>query len=332
MRSSNIHSEIHIVIMAHEREMETNRAINAIDNVDFGIPVRITVSDNPSSPEKALRNLPKHVHHVIREPSGDTCWHFNKIISEFDSEWALITHDDDEILPEFGNLFRQNSHNRKIGVVTGRSTIFDSNHSELILDSYEKRLIDAGIACHFSEPRVNFTELLFRHGSLFPASAIAVRTSILKSMPGMSAEMGLAYDLSYSMRVSSKNGVAFEGVTPVMKYYLHGNNSVFSEEAAGGLHADLVISRIESLGLGLLNYEYKTVVTLVKNIIKAKLISGAYKRPDKMRVINEHIHRYRHKIKFGYLLLLALFPYKAGWIGFFVRSILKTKVRKEFRI
>ena len=93
---------ISVVIMAHERQEETLRAVQALLKVDFGSSTEIVVSDNPSTPEKIIKNLPPQIVHRVRNPSGESLWHANQILQELDHEWTLLTHDDDEILPHLG--------------------------------------------------------------------------------------------------------------------------------------------------------------------------------------------------------------------------------------
>lgn len=116
-----------VVIMAHERQEETLRAVDALLKVNFGCPTEIVVSDNPSTPDRIIKNLPPQIVHRVRNPSGESLWHANQILQELDHEWTLLTHDDDEILPRLGELFRIYKTDPEVMVITGKSRIFVNN-------------------------------------------------------------------------------------------------------------------------------------------------------------------------------------------------------------
>jgi len=321
---------LHIVIMARERQIEVLRAISAIRNVDFGMKTQITVSDNASIPEKALKNLPQDINHVVRIPSGDTFWHFNKIISEFDSDWALITHDDDELLPEFGAFFQKYSSNKNVNVISGRSRILNTEGIEIFSKDYEARLESAGLVTNESKFVEDFPELLFRFGSLFPASAIAVRTETLRSMPMMTTETGLAYDLAYSFRISSRAGVFFEGSKPIMNYYIHGGNSVFSSEAFSGLHFDLLIARLESIKLGIVKPSFLKYLKLLADSVKARLISFSFGNFEKVVFYDSFVKRDKNSIPFGFLFTISRFNFKFKALFKLIRKTLERKVSRTY--
>ncbi len=321
---------LHIVIMARERQAEVLRAISAIGNVDFGMKTRLTVSDNASTPEKALKNLPDGIEHVVRNPSGDTYWHFNKIISEFDSDWALITHDDDELLPEFGAFFRKHSSNQNVNVISGRSRILNAEGLEISSKDYEARLESAGLVSNETKLVEDFPELLFRYGSLFPASAIAVRTGTLRSMPIMTTETGLAYDLAYSFRISSRAGVFFEGSKPIMNYYIHGGNSVFSSEAFSGLHFDLLIARLESIKLGIVKPSFLKYLKLLADSVKARLISFSFGNFEKVVFYDSFIKKYKKSIPFGFIFTFSRFNFRYKALFKLIRNMLEGKVSRTY--
>ena len=321
---------LHIVIMARERQTEVLRAISAIRNVDFGMKTRITVSDNASIPEKALKNLPPDIEHVIRIPSGDTFWHFNKIISEFNSDWALITHDDDELLPEFGAFFRKHSSNENVNVISGRSRILNTEGLEILSKDYETRLESAGLVTNETKLVENFPELLFRYGSLLPASAIAVRAETLRDMPIMTTETGLAYDLAYSFRISNRAGVFFEGKKPIMNYYIHGGNSVFSSEAFSGLHFDLLIARLESIKLGIVKPSFIKYLKLLNQSLKARLISFSFGNIEKVAFYDFYVGRERKSIPFGFIFTISRFNFRFKTLFKFIRNTLERRVSRTY--
>jgi hypothetical protein len=317
---------LNIIIMARERQSEVMRAISAIRNVDFGMKTQIIVSDNASVPEKALKNLPPDIKHLLRFPSGDTFWHFNTIISETDSEWVLITHDDDELLAEFGTFFQTYSSDENVSVISGRSRILNSEGKEIFSKDYETRLISAGLVSNEIRPISNFPELLFRHGSLFPASAIAVRGELLKNMPTMTTDTGLAYDLAYSFRVSNKTNVVFQGSTPIMNYYIHGGNSVFTPDAFSGLHFDLLIARLESIKLRIVKPNIRKYSKLILESLKARLISYAFGNLDKVLFFDSYVNRNKKSLPFGFVFSILKFKFRFKFFLNLVRKSLERRI------
>ena len=69
-----------IVIMAHERQAETLRAANAILKVNFGCETEVIVSDNPSTPDREIKNIPTGIEHKVRNPPGSSYWHVKQIL------------------------------------------------------------------------------------------------------------------------------------------------------------------------------------------------------------------------------------------------------------
>ena len=327
--SKTNYPELNIIVMARERPIETSRAIRAISKIDFGCDVNIIVSDNPSTPEKALSNLPKEIKHKIRVPSGDTYWHFKTIISESKTGWILITHDDDELLPELGEYFKEYSWDPTVSVITGRSNIVRSDGRRIHSKSYEKRLRKSGLLSRSSIAHTDLELKLFRFGSLFPASAIIVRSEVLIKMLEMNIEVGLAYDMAYSMRVSKGSIVMFQGDTAIMNYYLHGGNSVFSEEAIGGLHADLAICRLDAINSGLLNPSFRDYLGLMTRVFKARLISSAFNNKDKVKVLDKYVNAALNSRPNNLVLLISSFSLDFPFTNFFIRKLLTWKVGKS---
>lgn len=238
---------IEIVIMAHDRQMETLRAVTALRAIDFGVPTAIKVSDNPSSEASVVKGLPSDIEHIVRSPCLSANDHAKKIWSEFGYEWTLLTHDDDELLPALGEIFRRFSKFDNVSVITGLSEIINKDGNTIREIGYENRLAAAGLLGQLSTERNDLAQELFDLGSLFPASAIIMRGNHKIDFANWNTDFELAGDLAHSMYAAQEGAVVFEGRTPVMKYHLHGGNSVLTSGAAGGLMADFTVTRLQFL-------------------------------------------------------------------------------------
>jgi hypothetical protein len=305
---------ISIVIMAHERQEETIRAVESILTVDFGCPTEIVVSDNPSTPENIIKDLPPQVVHKVRNPSGDSLWHATQIFNEIDHEWTLLTHDDDEILPHLGKVFRDYNKDPEIMVITGMSRII-VNDVETEDQGYLKRLAKAELLGSRPSTRNDLFESLFDIGPLFPASAMIVRTNFLRTRAPLNPDYDLAGDLAHSMSIANNSKVVFEGSSYVMNYHIHGGNSVFTPRAAGGLMADFTIVRLSEAVRNNLEITKNRKRMLIKAIIVSRILAKAFHLGERYSNVYLYAQKFNkkfpeQKISFIYLLPVPLGPLK----------------------
>jgi hypothetical protein len=305
---------ISVVIMAHERQEETLRAVDAILKVNFGCDTEIVVSDNPGTPEKTIKNLPTQVLHKVRNPPGDGLWHANQILQELDHEWTLLTHDDDEILPHLGELFRKYSTNNEVVVITGKSRII-VNGIETTDQGYTTRLKRAQLDGTSPVLRKDLFDSLFDIGPLFPASAIIVRTEYLKKHSKINPDFNLAGDLALSMTLANDANVIFDGSAFVMNYHIHGGNSVFSTDAAGGLMADFTIVRLSEAVSNNLVITKARQIMLIKAVLVSRILAKAFHLDDRYSNVRSYAIEFNRKfpeqrIGIFYLLPILLGPLK----------------------
>jgi hypothetical protein len=307
-------SGISVVIMAHERQEETLRAVNAILKVDFGCATEIIVSDNPSRPEKTIKNLPSQVLHKVRNPPGDSLWHATQILQEVDHEWTLLTHDDDEILPHLGELFKKYSKDPDAVMITGKSCII-VNGIETVDLGYITRLKRARLDGSSPVSRLDLFESLFDIGPLFPASAMIVRSEHLRKHKSINQDYDLAGDLAQSMALANNAKVIFDGSKHVMNYHIHGGNSVFSNRAAGGLMADFTIVRLSEAVSNNLIISKARHMMLIKAVLVSRILAKAFhltERYDNVRLYAIKFNKQfpERRIRFFYLLPIPLGPLK----------------------
>jgi hypothetical protein len=305
---------ISVVIMAHERQKETLRAVDAILKVNFGCDTEIVVSDNPSTPEKTIKNLPTTVLHKVRNPPGDSLWHANQIFKELDHEWTLLTHDDDEILPHLGELFQNYSVDSEASMITGKSRII-VNGVEKTDQGYITRLRRAQLDGSSPVLRTDLFESLFDIGPLFPASAMIVRTEHLKKHSKINSDFDLAGDLALSMALGNNAKVVFDGSAYVMNYHIHGGNSVFSTGAAGGLMADFTIVRLSEAVSNNLVITKTRRMMLIKAVLVSRILAKAFHLDDRYSNVRSYALEFNKKypekrIGIFYLLPIPLGPLK----------------------
>ena len=317
---------IEVVIMCRERQNETLRAIGAIKHVDFGVDTQIIVSDNASKPEKALTGLPSGIIHRLRDPSGSWNWHFNTIVSELGYEWCLITHDDDEILPILGTIFQSHKDNPEVSVITGLSQIIDHEAGLISNNGYEFRLNSAGIREQAGVIHLDLSQKLFDFGTLFPASAIIIRSSLLKSVAPLDTRFEWTADFGLSILIAHRKGVIFEGIKPVMNYHLHGNNSVFTDEAAGGIKSDLTVTRILMLDKFPELYNASRMNMLLKSVIKSRILLSAFGLNERKIILNETINSSLILRRGSLKYFLMKIPIYLGPLSGFVRRKMRKRI------
>lgn len=314
-----------IIVMAHERQEETLRAIDALSRVDFGCDTEIIVSDNPSTPDKRITDLPGNVIHKVRIPSGDSLWHANKIFEEIDREWTLLTHDDDEILPCLGKLFSKYSANSEIMMISGKSRIIKDG--VVITDEkYLGRLESAGLLNKSESIRKDLFDALFDYGPLFPASAMITRSSHLLKFSNINPDYDLAGDLAHSMSLAHDAHVLFEGDEFVMNYHIHGGNSVFSPQAAGGLMADFSIVKLnEAINHNIeLNADRRRM--LIKSVLIARILSKSFHLDERYESVNRYLAKFNRHFSQNAIPRLIAVPLPLGPIKIVVRKLMWKKL------
>ena len=319
---------IEVVVMCRERQREAIRAISALRNVDFGAETRIVVSDNPTSREKALTDIPQDIIYTVRDPSGSWNWHFNTIVAELEYEWCLITHDDDELLPQLGHIFREHSTNSLVSVITGLSQIIDHKTGPITDEFYEKRIDVAGLKFPAGFVYTSLSSHLFDLGTLFPASAMIIRTSLLRSLAPLDERFELTADFGLSMLIAHDRGVIFEGIEPVMNYHLHNNNSVFTDDAAGGIMPDFTITRILLLDRFKELYSEPRMTKLLQDVVKSRILISAFGLSQRRKLLNQTIRESTSLRKNKLKYLLMNIPINLGPIAPYVRR----KMRKRLGI
>lgn len=312
---------ISVVIMAHERQEETIRAVNAVFKLDFGCNTQVIVSDNPSTPEKAIKDLPQNVIHKVRNPSGGSMWHANQILMEVDHEWTLLTHDDDELLPRLGKLFQSHSSNPEIMVITGKSRII-VNGVETEDEGYQNRLRSAGLLEENPSVRDDLFDSLFDIGSLFPASAIIVRTEHLLEHSAINPDYDLAGDLAHSMALALDSNVVFDGTNFVMNYHIHGGNSVFSVNAAGGLMSDFTVVRLNESVKNNINISPERLRMLCKGIFVSRILSKAFHLDSRYDSVKKYAMAFNNHYNDYKISRIWLIPIPLGPLKFIVRRLM----------
>lgn len=319
--SSSSKQSLSIVIMAHERQEETLRAVRAISKVDFGCEIEIVVSDNASTPDKVIKDLPMEVIHKVRNPPGDSLWHLNQILQELDHEWTLLTHDDDEILPHLGQLFRNYNSNPQVVMITGKSRIL-VNEIETQDQGYLARLEQSGLLNSYPVERTDLFEHLFDIGPLFPASAMIVRTEHLKTRSIINSDFDLASDLAFSMSIARDSLVVFDGGSYVMNYHIHGGNSVFSSQAAGGLMADFTIVRLSEAVSHSFPITKRRHKRLIKSVIASRILSKAFHLDERYSNIKTYTLAFNQTFPGSRISKIFLLPVPLGPLKIVVRRLM----------
>lgn len=315
-----------VYIASRDRPKETIRAIRALQKVDFGVTTRIFVSDNASSEDKILHNLPANVIHLIRE-SCDAQSHFNQIVNELNSEWALITHDDDEILPSLGEFFRKAITDSDVNIVSGRSRIIGANGVEIFDEQYEKRLRRANLYRDSGTSIENFGELLFDYGTLLPASAIILKSALVKKGFKLNPDTDYAGDLEYAFSITRGAKVRYCGSEPIMNYHLHGSNSVFNSELPFVLPSQTLICRICELQVNNSLVNPQRLEFMRKDLKRAVVLSFEAGETQQFETLMQYVFDFESNLDARITSWFVLLLFKTRYISFPLRYVLRFRRR-----
>ena len=117
-----IHEDkLEIVILTRDRNFYLDKAIKSIELIKFDLPTKFVISNNSMS--KSNYSFGNHWEVRNRNTNMTFNEHFTTVLSEVKSSWVLITHDDDQLLPNFGTLFNQYYRDQNIRFISGISEI-----------------------------------------------------------------------------------------------------------------------------------------------------------------------------------------------------------------
>ena len=215
---------IEIVIMARDRPEYLRKAMGAIEKIDFGVPAHLVISNN-SATCKPLIDVDETKWEIRnREQNLDLIAHFASIVAESKFEWTCITHDDDELLPHFGKLFRYYNANSEVRFISGLTAIRNLSVDASANVGYQNRIARSGITQELQYSCPDFLLAQFNVGSLLPLSAIAVRTEHLIAPKNI---FRFAFDYYFAMAICSQKvphsskSLIYDSLNPIINYNLH---------------------------------------------------------------------------------------------------------------
>jgi hypothetical protein len=215
---------IEIVIMARDRPEYLRKAMDAIEKIDFGIPTHLVISNN-SATCAPLFDVDETKWEIRnRHQNLDPHTHYAYIVAESKFEWSCITHDDDELLPHFGKLFRCYHAIPEVRFISGSTAIRNLRIDPSASVGYQNRIARSGITKELSYSCADFLLAQFNVGSLLPLSAIAVRTEYLIAPKNI---FRFAFDYYFAMAIAHRkqdethNSLIYDSLNPVINYNLH---------------------------------------------------------------------------------------------------------------
>ena len=221
-----IHEDkLEIVILTRDRNFYLDKAIKSIELIKFDLPTKFVISNNSMS--KSNYSFGNHWEVRNRNTNMTFNEHFTTVLSEVKSSWVLITHDDDQLLPNFGTLFNQYYRDQNIRFISGISEIENKEISIESVNGYKNRLRKAKLV---GKSVFSTEELLlkqFKTGSILPFSAIALRSALIPKLNLKSFNKYIyVSDYFFALNICEQlnvfpDRVAFDAKKPIMKYTLH---------------------------------------------------------------------------------------------------------------
>ena len=244
-----LEDSLEIVVLTRDRPFYLDKAINAIELLEFDLPTKFIISDN--SIEKTNYDFGSHWEVRNRNRNMTFNEHFIKALSEIQSSWVIITHDDDQLLPHFGTLFNQNYRDPNIRFISGVSEIENQEMSTESVNGYNIRLRNAGLG---SKSTFSCEELLlkqFKVGSILPFSAIALRASIISKLDLISINKYIyVNDFFFALNICEQqnmrpNQVVFDTQKPIMKYTFHKSQISYKDDMSHELPIETFMCCVE---------------------------------------------------------------------------------------
>lgn len=258
-----------IFIQCYNRPAYAKCAIESVlrqTNKNF----RLVISDNSSNDElsQVIQMEFPNLEYRRRVPSLPALDHFNESISEADTEFLCLFHDDDLMEPEYVesmlntiNLYPDAVAYACNGVtieneIVRKGSFFESDDEQIVI----------------SNPRALATRYFSKYPSGFAAfPAYIYRTSLVKNIP-IDAKYGGKYsDVAWLLEIS-KNGRIVWNTKNLIRYRIHASNDSGTESLK---------DRLRLLGFLKLNrpfvgqdiiYDYR--FGLYKNLCKTSLIES----------------------------------------------------------
>jgi hypothetical protein len=304
-----------VVILSHNRPNLLKRAMAAIDQTDFCVSVNKIVSDNSTNQKELEKIIDNNWN--LKERNSQMSWiqHFIINLRECESDWILITNDDDEILGEFGSWFASNMINESIKVITGASNTVNGQGLFIRNEGYINRVIKSKII--FKEIYI-FEEILtmqMRSGSLFPFSGIALKTEIIKKLNLENSERyGYAFDFFFALELCTsdkKNSglIAYRSKKPIINYYIHGNQLSAENSIGFRLPGESLLCRLYIVFYH--NYELSPIECLVlfAQILISRSVASAGNQADLLDLIDNIFEESSNlTLKFRFLKIANSMP------------------------
>ena len=229
-----VEDRLEIVVLTRDRPFYLDKAVNAIELIEFDLPTKLVISDN--SMEKSNYSFGNHWEVRNRNRNMTFNEHFTKVLSEIKSSWVLITHDDDQLLPHFGTLFNKYHQDPKIRFISGISQIENKQISIESVNGYNNRLRNARLG---SKSTFSCEELLlkqFKVGSILPFSAVALRASMIPNLDLINIDKYFyVSDFFFALNICEQqitlpDRVAFDTQKPIMKYTFHEDQTSYKDD------------------------------------------------------------------------------------------------------
>lgn len=278
-------TKLTIFIQCYNRPVYAQRAIESVlhqTNQDF----RLVISDNSSDDE--LYRLVQSEFPTLecrrRVPSLPALDHFNKSISEADTDFFCLFHDDDLMEPEYVDAMLKTIelHPHAVAYACNAVTIDEEVvRKGSFFESGDKHVI-------INNPRALAGRYFSKYPNGFaPFPAYIYRSSIVKKIPLNPQTGGKYSDVSWLLEIS-KNGPIVWNSQQLIRYRMH---------TANDSNLESLSDRLKLLGFLKLN----------KSFVGQAAINdyrfGLYKKLRKSSLMTHDIN-FRHKTFFEHYLLM----------------------------
>jgi hypothetical protein len=149
-----------------------------------------------------------------------------------------------------------------------------------------------------------------------------VRTEHLLKNASINPDYDLAGDLAHSMALSRNAKVVFDGSAHVMNYHIHGGNSVFSVNAAGGLMSDFSIVRLDEAVKHQIEITDSRLKMLSKAVLVSRILSKAFHLNSRYKNVRNYALAFNKNANGKRLSWIWLLPIPLGPLKLIVRRLM----------
>jgi len=225
---------VQIVILSRDRPAYLKEAIDsALLQNKAMVKIKIVVSDNSEKNDVfdliKERYLKKKVEYIRRSPPVSAKEHFQLVISELNSKYAVLFHDDDVLHPDYVKKMIPFLLSDHISAVSCNAFLFDNGTSDSLKEMYKFKSVQ-----RFTNEKEFLERYLIGSGGIAPFPGYIYNTEVLKKIAFCSLPGGKHSDVVLLSSLLNYGSILWIPES-LMFYRIHDSNDSAIENIANRL-------------------------------------------------------------------------------------------------